>query len=161
MSGHVGNDSTGVAILTAACVEGVLNLMNNKDDAQFPFIQYAPMTFAFGHRDSDMGEHLVDYSDGTPRVFTSGQSKKIASVYCRTDWDEELFRKTVDELVDLCPALKSILESQYYDDEFHEFKVNGRSKMFSQRDVFLAMVARCLYPTSIINGGLDDWRVIL
>ena len=27
----------------------------------------------------------------------------------RTDWDEELFRNNVDELVDLCPAFKSVL----------------------------------------------------
>ena len=76
------------------------------------------MTFAFGHHDSDMGEHLVDYSDGTPKVLCC-QSDKIASNYKPIDWDEELFRKSVDELVDLCPAFKSVLESQYYADEVH------------------------------------------
>jgi hypothetical protein len=55
----------------------------------------------------------VDYSDGKLRAFTSGQSSKIAPVYCVGDWDEELKDMSIDVLVEKRPAFKEVMTTQY------------------------------------------------
>jgi hypothetical protein len=65
---------------------------------------------------SSVNEHLVDYSNGIPRVATSGQSEKIAPVYSPANWGEKLPRNTFDSRVD--PASLA-----------NNFSVNLRTRM--------------------------------